>query len=329
MALVRVRIQTGAAGLLSAGRTTNFRSLDSLHAHFRLLTLSRLCPRDAPRAFPASAHHEAHTAPAHTPPGTQPRHPRRTAHVAPARRHHRPRRDRRNPLWRTHARSVPLLLPMRKSPNRSTVTKQPSIFAPVPPGHTTSPPGATASFHLTFPSAQAVETARIALPRAGARILGFPARPGAKGKRHHPAFKFASTGEDAARWSVNLAGKEWLSTEGKRARNASSSSSGTTAAAAADEESTILDRASTSSPPPATNSDTLNGYLAALIAANPAPLALAKRGHQVLLRGLPASVSEENVRELGAGFRIDDTYGVWRVPKYVLWPLPTFPPFFS
>lgn len=26
------------------------------------------------------------------------------------------------------------------------------------------------------------------------------------------------------------------------------------------------------------------------------------------------------MRELGAGFRIDDTYGVWRVPKYVLGP---------
>ncbi|GHJ84049.1 hypothetical protein NliqN6_0451 [Naganishia liquefaciens] len=187
------------------------------------------------------------------------------------------------------------------------VTKQPKIFTPLPTAYNTAPPPATASFHITFPSPSALKQACLALPRAGARFLGFPAGPGSAVKKH-AGLKFESTGEDAARWVVSLAGKEWMSTEGKR--------TGTGTGANQQDETSVLDAPTTKSTSKnATNQETLSGYLAAFVAANPAPLALSKRGHQVLLRGLPSTVSEENVRKLGADFKIDDTYGIWRVPK--------------
>lgn len=104
-----------------------------------------------------------------------------------------------------------------------------------------------------------------------------------------------------------MAGREWVATEGKRAH------------VKPEEISSILDspsKATTTTETARPNQD-LSSYLSELLAANPAPLSQKKKGHQVLLRGLPHTVSEESVRELGKGFRVDDTYGVWRVPKYV------------
>jgi hypothetical protein len=125
--------------------------------------------------------------------------------------------------------------------------------------------------------------------------------------KRNPELKVSATKESAERWVVSMAGREWVATEGKRAH------------VKPEEISSILDSPSknTTTTETATPNQDLSSYLSELLAANPAPLSQKKKGHQVLLRGLPQSVSEENVRELGKGFRVDDTYGVWRVPKYV------------
>lgn len=83
-------------------------------------------------------------------------------------------------------------------------------------------------------------------------------------------------------------------------------------------ESALDEPTPASSPVSSTNYgelDTLSDYLSTLRWHNPAPFDPAKRTIQVLLRGLPGSATEDHVRQIGRGFKIDDTYGIFKVPK--------------
>lgn len=173
----------------------------------------------------------------------------------------------------------------------SVVTKQPTAFTPIPPHLAFTPPPASATFHLTFPSYESARLASLAIDRSPARFLGFPGGPKAEdgGKRSARGRVFVRKVEqDAERWLMTDAAREWTLTHRP---------------------------AATSSDASEKDHGTLPHYLSSLRQRHPAPFDEAKRGLQVLLRGVPNTASEEQVRKLAEGFKVDDTYGVWRVPK--------------
>lgn len=106
--------------------------------------------------------------------------------------------------------------------------------------------------------------------------------------------------QDATRWLMTDAAREWTSAH--RTPGGPSTSSDAPREPAEDSQ----------------NPGTLAHYLSQLRQRNPAPFDPAKRRLQVVLRGVPQSAGEEHVRRLVEGFKVDDTYGIWRVPKYVL-----------
>ncbi|KAJ9120273.1 hypothetical protein QFC22_003173 [Naganishia vaughanmartiniae] len=218
------------------------------------------------------------------------------------------------------------------------VTKLPTVFAPLPPGYYNTPLPLTQTFHLTFHTAYAAKTARLAIDRTPGRLAGF------RGKTS----RFTNTGrnanritvrqvkEDSTRWLLAQAANDWLSSgggdarrvapkalprtqnaENKRASLAETSAEKTSSAG--ELESALDESTPDSSPVASTNHygelDNLSDYLSTLRWYNPAPFDPAKRSIQVLLRGLPGSVTEDHVRQIGRGFKIDDTYGVFKVPK--------------
>lgn len=207
-------------------------------------------------------------------------------------------------------------------PRLSIVTKQPTAFTPLPPHLlTTPPPQSTSTFHLTFPSHESARLATLAIDRTPARFLGFPGGPkraedaslaaaaaaAAAGKRSAAARGRVSVRrveQDAERWLMTDAAREWTLTHPRPSVHSGTTSSSSTSSASSTEQD---ERAGT-----------LPHYLSRLRAHHPAPFDPAKRGLQVLLRGVPSSATEEQVRTLVDGFKVDDTYGVWRVPKCVL-----------
>ncbi|KAJ9117976.1 hypothetical protein QFC20_000257 [Naganishia adeliensis] len=185
------------------------------------------------------------------------------------------------------------------------VTKQPTPFTPLPTGHASSPPRSSSTFHLTFPSAESLRLASIAIDRSPTRFLGFPGGPQpadatgkVQGKRSARGRVFVRKVEqDATRWLMTDAAREWTSAH--RTPGGPSTSSDGPREPAEDSQ----------------NPGTLAHYLSQLRQRNPAPFDPAKRGLQVVLRGVPQSAGEGHVRRLVEGFKVDDTYGIWRVPK--------------
>ncbi|KAI5449500.1 hypothetical protein NCC49_004644 [Naganishia albida] len=201
-------------------------------------------------------------------------------------------------------------------PRLSIVTKQPTAFTPLPPHLlTTPPPQSTSTFHLTFPSHESARLAALAIDRTPARFLGFPGGPkraedaslaaaaaaAAAGKRSAAARGRVSVRrveQDAERWLMTDAAREWTLTHPRPSVHSDTTSLASASSTEQDERA-----------------GTLPHYLSRLRAHHPAPFDPAKRGLQVLLRGVPSSATEEQVRTLVDGFKVDDTYGVWRVPK--------------
>ncbi|KAJ9094058.1 hypothetical protein QFC21_006159 [Naganishia friedmannii] len=219
------------------------------------------------------------------------------------------------------------------------VTKLPTVFSPIPAGYYNTPLPLTQTFHLTFHSAYAAQTARLAIDRAPARLAGFSSKtprsaiPGRVSSR----ITVRQVKEDSTRWLLAQAANDWMSSgrrelDAKQARKPSQSNQTANDAQPSLEENSIekasastgelesaLDEATpASSPVSSTNYgelDNLSDYLSTLRWHNPAPFDPAKRTIQVLLRGLPGSATEDHVRQIGRGFKIDDTYGIFKVPK--------------
>lgn len=220
---------------------------------------------------------------------------------------------------------------------RTTVTKLPSVFAPLPPGYHNTPLPLTQTFHLTFHTAYAAKTARLAIDRAPARLLGFSSNTPryATPSRTSSRITVRQVKEDSTRWLLTQAANEWMTSGGRefntKSRKSSWSNQSANNGQPSSEESSAEKTSSTgelesaldeptpaSSPVQSTNYgelDTLSEYLSTLRWHNPAPFDPAKRTIQVLLRGLPASATEDHVRQIGRGFKIDDTYGIFKIPK--------------
>ncbi|KAJ9091409.1 hypothetical protein QFC19_009119 [Naganishia cerealis] len=202
------------------------------------------------------------------------------------------------------------------------VIKQPTVFAPLPMDYRNAPLPVTQTFHLTFHSAYALKTARLAIDRSPARLMGFSGKRHPAGSRSLNRIIVRAVEEDATRWLLSQAANEWINSRPK----ARASRKGQTVATITQEEHSApespvhdLDEpAPTSSPLSTTNYgevSSLSEYLSILRWHNPAPFDATKRTIQVLLRGLPSVATEEHVRDIGRGFKIDDAYGVFKVPK--------------
>ncbi|KAJ9123485.1 hypothetical protein QFC24_003699 [Naganishia onofrii] len=218
------------------------------------------------------------------------------------------------------------------------VTKLPTVFAPLPGGYYNTPLPLTSTFHISFHSAYAAKTARLAIDRAPGRLVGISSKAPrhAISSRGHSRITVRQVKEDSTRWLLAQAANEWMASTGrdphtKQPRNSSRSSqtvkdtqtsleerSAEKASSEGELESALDEPTPASSPVSSTNYgelDTLSDYLSTLRWHNPAPFDPAKRTIQVLLRGLPGSATEDHVRQIGRGFKIDDTYGIFKVPK--------------